>query len=64
MDISGKTHQVRLRFNDRDLNSQTIRLFMKKSGKKKEAFLLEPEALSSFGNASFSENEAGLTAEH
>ena len=64
MDIGRETHQVRLRFNYRDINSQTIGLFMKKSRKKKETFLLEPEALSSFGNTSFSENEAGLAAEH
>ena len=64
MDISGKTHQVRLGFNDRDINSQTIGLFVKKGGKKKETFLLEPESLSSFGNTSFSENEAGFTAKH
>ena len=64
MDISRKTHEVRLRLNYRDIDSQAIGLFMKKRGKKKETFLLEPEALSSFGNTSFSENEAGLTAEH
>ena len=54
VDISGKTHHVRLRFNDRHINSQTIGLFMKKSGKKKEAFVLESESLASFRNTSFS----------
>jgi len=64
MDISGKTHEIRLRFNGRDINSQTIGLLMKKSGKKKETVLLEPESLTPFGNTSFSENEASLTAKH
>ena len=34
MNVSGKTHWVRLWFNDGDINTQTIGLFMKKSGKK------------------------------
>jgi hypothetical protein len=50
--------------NHGDINSQTIGLFMKKSGKKKEAFVLEPKSLTSFGNTSFAKNKAGLTAKH
>jgi len=61
---SGKSHQVRFWLNHGDINSQTIGLFMKKSGKKKEAFVLEPESLTSFRNTSLSKNEAGLTAKH
>ena len=64
MNVSGKTHQVRLWFNNRGINAQTISLFVKKSGKKKEAFVLEPESLTSFRDTSFSKKKASLTAKH
>ena len=64
MDISGKVHSIRLRFDDRGINPQTVGLFMKKGGEEKETFMPEPEALASFCNTSFSEDEAGLTAKH
>ena len=64
MNVSGKTHEVRLWFNDGDVKSQSIGLLVKKSGKNKKSFVLKTESLASFGNTAFSKNEAGLTAKH